>query len=137
MTDQQPPQNNPSINPQYYNPSRFVISAITRGMTTTVTTTADVNYFVGQEVRTNIPFPYGIQQINEQLSYVLSIPASNQVVLSIDSSKYDAFKPSPSNTTNVPQILPVGDINQGVQNTNGRTSQQTYIPGSFIDISPL
>lgn len=137
------PQSNPNIKPQYYEPSRFVISAISRGATTTITmtpssiggATVNPNYVVGQLVRLNIPNSYGIQQINEQTGYVLSLPSANQVEISINSVFYDSFIPSPSNTLQVPQIVAVGDINQGTINASGRTSQGTYVPGAFIDIS--
>jgi hypothetical protein len=81
-----------------------------------------------------IPPPYGIRQLNEQQAYVISIPASNQVELAIDSSFMDAF--TSSTFTTKPQILPVGDIANGTQNTNGRRNTGTFIPGSFINISP-
>jgi hypothetical protein len=137
-----PPQSNPAIAPQDYQPSRFVISAITPGATTTVTmtpsttggTTVNPNYVIGQLVRFNIPKSYGIQQINEQTGYVLSIPSSTQVVVNINSSFYDAFISSPTDTSQDPQIVAVGDINQGYINSSP-SSLGTYVPGSFIDIS--
>lgn len=81
------PESNPPINPQYYQPRNYVISAITRGQTTTVTATTSMDYVVGQLARLIIPVACGCRQLNEAQGYVLSIPAANQVVLGIDSSK--------------------------------------------------
>lgn len=136
LSGPQPAQNNPPINPQYYEPSRFVISAITRGSTTTVTTSEDNNYVVGQEVRLVIPKFYGIYQINEQTGIVISQPTSTQLVINIDSRTYDAFISVPVSDAQSPQILAIGDVNSGVINSSGRVNIGTFIPGSFIDISP-
>src|SRR5580658_9461393 len=93
-----PPYSNVPIEPQWYEPSQFFISAITRGWMTTVTTTVDHNYVVGQQVRLVIPPSFGIRQLNEESAYVYSIPAANQVVININSTNYDAFKSSPATT---------------------------------------
>lgn len=126
-------QNMP-INAHYYSPSRFVISNITRGATTIVQVTENLNYYVGQLVRFIVPDIYGMYQINEMTGYVLSFPSSNEAEVAIDSTKFDAFQ----NTTFRidPQLLAVGDVNTGVTNTQGRLNNGTFIPGSFINISP-
>lgn len=135
------PESNPPIEPQYYQPSEFVITAITLGQSTTVTTATSPfgvtnNYVVGQLVRFIIPFTYGTVQLNEQTGYVTSLPNTNQVVVNIDTSKnYNAFIASPSYGPTKPQLIPIGDVNTGQINT-GRTGNQTYILGSFINISP-
>lgn len=129
-----PPYNNPPIEPQYYKPKQFFISGITLGPTTIVTTTLDMDYVIGQEVRLIIPFTFGCRQLNGLSAFVLSIPASNQVELDIFSGGGDAF--TPSSATTRPQILAIGDINSGAINRHGRNHQHTYIPGSFRDISP-
>lgn len=139
-----PAQSNPPINPQYYEPSRFVISSIATGQTTTVTmtpstvggSTVNPNYVIGQLVRFTIPAAYGIRQINEKKGYVLSIPSSTQVIVDIDSSFFDPFISSPTDDSQQPQIMGIGDINQGSINASGRVNLATYVPGAFIDISP-
>ncbi len=132
-----PPYNNLSINPQYYKPSKFFISDITLGQTTTVTTTVDMNYVIGQEVRLLTPSSFGCYQLNEVSGYVISLPASNQVELSIDSSQnVDPFF-SGSVSTTLPQIVAIGDINSGNISNTGNINLNTNIPGSFINISPL
>lgn len=137
------PENNPPVEPQFYSPAKFIITALTLGRTTTVTmaTTAfgvTNDFSIGQQVRFIIPPTYGTRQLNEQQGIVISIPTSNQVEVDIDSSiNYDPFIASPTYGPTPPQILPIGDVNTGVINSSGRSSNGTYIPGSFINISPL
>ncbi len=124
------------IEPQFYQPSQFFISAIALGPTTTVTTTVNNNFVIGQNVRLLIPASFGCYQLNGQQGLVISIPAPNQVRIAINSSQnVDPYKSSSATTQ--AQIVAIGDINTGQINSNGRISQITYIPGSFINISPL
>ena len=120
------------IQPQNYQPSRFVISGITLGSTTTVTTTTNMNYVIGQLCRLLIPQTFGCFQLNETQGYVLSIPSANQVVLGINSTGSNAF--TSSGATTVAQILAIGDVNTGVVNPTP-SSETTYVLGSFINIS--
>ena len=130
-----PPYNNPPINAQYYLPNVFVIAGVQLGVTTTVTATLPMNYVIGQLVRLLIPFSFGCRQLNEVTGYVISTPSPTQVVLNIDSSQnVDQFVAS--NAFTQAQIVAVGDINTGQVNDHGRWHQKTFIPGSFINISP-
>jgi hypothetical protein len=137
-----PPYANVAIQANFFQPSQFFISAITFGPTTTITTTVNNNYVVGQEVRLIIPPSFGCVQLNESSGFVLSIPSPNQVVVSINSSfNVDPFIASTAATK--AQILSIGDINSGYTSTNGinilNTNGNTNIavPGSFINISPI
>lgn len=130
-----PLYNNPPMQPQYYQPSRFVISALSIGVTTTVTTSVDHNYVVGQQVRLLIPPAAQSIQLNETSSIVISIPATNQVVLNLNSTGANTFVAVSSGTK--PQILAIGDVNSGQINSSGPMSETIYVPGSFINISPL
>ena len=130
------PEANPPITPQYYQPSVFEIIAMSYGPLTTITMSDDHNYVVGQLVRLTIPQPNGPTQLNETQSFVVSIPAANQVILSLDSTGANTFVASTSSDQFVPQIMAIGDVNSGQINT-GRSGNKTYIPGSFIDISPV
>lgn len=142
-----PAESNPPIEPQFYQPNSFVISAITRGITTIVTNlpdsypsaTVNNNYTIGQLVRFILPIKYGIRQLNNQTGYVISIPGVNQVEVAIDSTFMDAFIPSPTfilgQDRTLPQILAIGDISTGPINASGPKNLTTFIPGSFIDIS--
>lgn len=131
-----PPFQNLPISADFYQPSQFFISAITLGITTTVTTTIDNNYVVGQEVRLIIPPTFGSRQLNGQSGIVIDIPNSNQVTVNIDSSKnVDAF--ILSSATTQAQILAIGDVNNGAISTNGPNISVVAPPGAFINISPL
>lgn len=130
-----PAYSNVPINAQYYEPSLFFISAISNGITTLVTTTQNHNYVVGQLVRLVIPRQNRSIQFNGQSGYVVGIPASNQVTLDINSSTYDTFQTTTQ--ANQPQILAIGDVNQGSINSSGNLNTATGIPGAFINISPL
>jgi len=90
-----PAYQNLPIEAQFYQPSRFVISAITRGVSTLVQTSTAHNYVIGQLVRLLVPHLYGSYQLNEVSGYVISIPGSTSVVLDIDSTLADAFIASP------------------------------------------
>lgn len=131
------PQSNPPIEPENFSPWRFVISAISLGATTTITMTipseTTLNYSIGQLVRLIIPPANGCRQLNGQTAYVTTVTLPNQVVLALNSNGGDAF--TAGSDAQDPQIVPVGDINNGTTNENGRINNSTLIPGSFINIS--
>jgi hypothetical protein len=137
------PESNPPIEPQFFAPSEFTITAISLGITTTVTTATSPfgvanNYVIGQQVRFIIPSTYGTRQLNERTGYVIGIPGLNQVIVNIDTSRnYDSFITSPSYGPTPPQLLPIGDVNSGVISSTGRSVPTTTIPGSFINTSPV
>ena len=127
---------NVPIEPQFYKPRRFVISAITLGQTTLVTTTTNQDYDIGQEVRLIIPAQFGCYQLNDMTGFVVSIPSSTEVEISINSSiNINAFI-SAIATTASPQILAIGDINNGRVNSHGPYFTRPSIPGAFKNISP-
>jgi hypothetical protein len=139
------PERNPPIMPDFYLPRVFHIQAIATGTTTIITTTLPHNYVIGQTIRLILPPTYGARQLNQQTGQVISIPAPNQVQTTIYSQGIDPFIPSPSYGPTPPQIIPVGDINNGTINSvvltqplGNRGLPQTgcFIPGSFIDVSP-
>lgn len=130
-----PAYSNVPIEPQNYQPRQFFISGVTLGFKTTVTTTQNTDFVVGQLVRLIIPPQFGCIQLNEAQGYVLSMPAPNQLVLDINSSQnVDSYHSSSATTK--PQVLPVGDVNTGAINSQGRMNNGTFIPGSFINVSP-
>ncbi len=130
-----PPYSNVPIEPQFYQPRFFFISNIALGLTTIVTTTANMNYVIGQNVRLTIPSSFGSIELNEQSGYVISIPAPNQVEVNIFSLNVTPFNSSPARTQ--PQIMAIGGISNGYINSTGRVTPVTSIPGSFINISPV
>ena len=121
------------IHAEYYTPSRFEIANITRGTTTVITTTLDHDYVIGQQVRNWVPIPYGCRQINGIPAYVLSIPSTTSIQISIDSSNFDAFYAL--SLSQKPQIVAIGDTNTGQINLNNK-QMMPWIPGSFRNISP-
>lgn len=127
--------NNLPINTSFYTPQMFFIQGISLGQTTTVSTTVNHDYVIGQLVRLIIPEPNGTYQLNEQQGYVIQIPSNNSLVINIDSSKYTPFQTS--TYTVQPQILAIGDINSGNINASGNLATGTNIPGSFQNISPI
>ena len=130
-----PAYQNVPIRADFYNPSRFVIGDITLGILTTVTATADMNYVLGQEVRLLVPNSFGSYQLNNRTGFVVDIPSSDSVTISIDSSQnVDLFTASSARTQ--PEILAIGDVNLGVTNSQGQVNNGTYVPGAFIDVSP-
>lgn len=131
------PERNPPINPEYYQPRRYQIEDITLGVTTLVTTTVDHDYVIGQTVRLLVPNVYGSYQISGQQGQVVSIPASDEVIVNINSIGSNPFISMPSYGPNPPQILAIGDVNSGYISNNGPNVPSVTIPGSFINISPL
>jgi hypothetical protein len=93
----------------------------------------NLNYVIGQQVRLIIPPTFGCRQLNEQTGYIIGINLPDQVVVDINSLGFNPY--IASSATTQAQILAIGNINSGPTNT-GRTNNQTYIPGSFINISP-
>src|ERR1044071_8170325 len=77
------------IESQFYRPNFFLISAITLGEQTIVTTSVNNNFVLGQQVRLIIPPTFGTRQLNEKSALVIDIPSSNQVTLDISSVGMD------------------------------------------------
>ena len=130
-----PAYQNPPIEPQYFQPSQYFISAISLGQTTTVTTTVNHNYVIGQQVRLIIPPDFGTRELNGQTGYVILIPSANQVTLSIPSVGFTSFIAATDATQ--PQIIAIGDLNFGFNQPSGTVGLGTSISGSFLNISPL
>lgn len=133
-------QNNPPIEPQWFEPSRFDIDTLTYGTTTSVTTSdsfgVENNYVVGQLVRFDIPPPFGARQLDGKQAYVLTTPSTNTFTVGINTTQgYDPFIAVPTHSTTPAQVAAIGDINSGVNNT-GRSNNATTIQGAFINISP-
>lgn len=136
---------NVPIEPQFFKPSQFPITAITLGATTIVTMGTSTNgvtnnYVVGQNVRFIIPIANGTRELSGQSGVVISIPNPNQVEVNINSLGMNAFvAPSsftPAQKGTIPQILAIGDFNSGAINSHGNMHTKTGIKGSFKNISP-
>jgi len=86
-----PAYQNLPIEAQYYKPSRFVISAITLGENTVVTTSEDHNFVVGNLCRLLIPNGYGSVQLSGKTGMVISVPTQNSVILDLTSIYANLF----------------------------------------------
>lgn len=126
--------NNIPIVSENYQPNRFVISNVTLGKTTTIVTTEDNNFVIGQLVRLFIPNGYGCIQLSGKTGYIISLPASNQAEVLIDSSQ-NVNQFIAGSETNSPAITPIGDVNTGIISSSGRNIPTTNIPGAFINVS--
>jgi hypothetical protein len=114
-----------------------VIARIFRGVTTLVETTLATNFVVGQEIRLLIPPQFGSIELNGKTGFVLSFNSPTIMEVSIDSSRnVTQYNSSAVATIQNPQVAAIGDVNTGVTNRTGLRDQGTFIPGSFINISP-
>lgn len=150
--------------PALYAPNLTYISAITTGATTVLALTMPGNFVVGQEVAFRIPAAWGTIQLNSLpnvlipgspiYGFVTAVSASlttPTITVSINSTGFTAFN---SNQTFAgfpgekwPQVVPVGDINSGSNQSNflspqvwsgnsnalGNTINGPAIAGSFIN----
>jgi hypothetical protein len=126
--------------PNIYFPGDVVISALSLGTTTTVTTASAHNFVVGQEVAFRIPQAYGTVQLNSLpnvlipgspvYGYVISVTGYNSFVVNINSTNFTAFNSNQPYLSypglSFPQVVAVGDVNTGgVQISSG---SQLYPP---------
>jgi hypothetical protein len=120
--------------PYLYLPGVNFIEAITTGSTTTVVTTTNHNYVVGQEIAFRIPTVWGTTQLNSlpnnlipgspMYGFVTSITNNTTFVCNINSTGYTAFNTNQPVASvsgqQFPQVVAVGDVNTGgVQYTGG------------------
>ena len=115
--------------PFLYLPEDNVVSTITTGTTTTVSTTMYHNFEVGQEIAFRIPNVYGTTQLNSLpnviipgspiYGYVISVTDNWTFVCSINSIGYTAFNTNQPFLNypglQFPQVVAVGDVNTGGQ----------------------
>jgi len=121
--------------PKYFKPRRFNITNVTLGIQTLITTSDNVDYVIGQNVRLLIPSGYGCIQLNESESFVIDIPSPNQVLLALDSSQ-NVDQYISAGLKQQPQINAIGDINSGAINACGNLHTSITIPGAYKNISP-
>lgn len=81
---------NPPIQPQYYTPRVRVISGITLGRSTLVTTTTPMDYAIGQQVRLIIPPANGCRQLNQKTGFIIN-PTFNFSDLLTDTDGADTY----------------------------------------------
>ena len=120
--------------PNLYFPGNLIIDAVTTGATTTIKTTTQHNFQVGQEVGFRIPLVWGPTGLNELpnvlipgspiYGYVISVTDMQTFVVNINSTGFTAFNANQAFTSfpglKWPQVMAVGDVNTGgVQISSG------------------
>jgi hypothetical protein len=135
-----PAYTNPTIQPQFFAPDYFQISAVAKGKTTQVTVLStfgvECNFVVGQQVLFVIPNRFGTIQLNNMTGIVTSIVSPNVFTLNIDSSAFSDFIATPDRERQIAQVLPAGTFRTGNINPNPSDVGLT-IPGSFTNTSPF
>ena len=113
--------------PNLYLPGVNFISAISTGTTTSITTTTNHNYVVGQEIAFRIPSVWGTTQLNSLpnnlipgspiYAYVTAVSSNTVFVCNFNSTGFTAFNSNqPATGTSglqYPQVVSVGDVNSG------------------------
>lgn len=119
--------------PNQFEPFYTAISAITRGVTTLITTPVAHAFVVGQEVYFVIPDEWGIVELDGLKGFVTAITATS-ITVDINSSAFTAFSfPTSAEAAagvNFPQVIPIGDENFGFSGPITSTTRLT-IPGAF------
>jgi len=119
------------IVPQLWQPRQKFIVGITLGATTTIKTSVDHGYSVGQLVTLQVPSDFGSVQLNGLRGRISSVPAADEFVVDIDSSAATAFafpvsgavpfsfaqvEPAGSQTTLAQgNVAPGASVNEGVR----------------------
>lgn len=139
--------------PDLYIPELCYITAISTGTTTTITTSINHNFVVGQEVGFTIPSAWGTTQLDysvylqtsngiPQQAYVTAVTA-NTLTVNINSTGFTAFAYPTSATAALgltfPQVWAIGDQNTGYSlNSSGQvpylgvSNGVIGIPGAFV-----
>lgn len=99
-----------------YQPAMRVIASITNAIQPTVTTTLPHQYLPGLIVRFEIPLLLGMQQLNQQVGTIESVPTPTTFTIDIDTQYYDAFTPPISFPPPYQdgQVVPVGEVNDQI-----------------------
>lgn len=99
--------------PFMFTPYVSYIAALTKGVTTTVSTTFPHGLTAGDSVRLVIPSPWGTTQISGQQGIVTSVTNTLTFVVAIDSSSASSFAfPTTAQAgagVTWPQVIPFGD----------------------------
>ncbi len=114
------------------------ITGATQANPCVLTASNNFNFIFNQYI--GIQDVSGMLELNNRIFRILASDATT-ITIDVDASGYAAYISGGealllNQITTRPQILAIGDINSGVVNTSGRTNNITYIPGSFINISP-
>jgi hypothetical protein len=94
-----------------YQPAMRIITDITRGPTTTITTSPDHDYVTGLIVRLYVPRNYGMIQINNFVG-IITVLSSDSFSMVLDTTTYDSFlaPASPPYYRETALVVPVGNV---------------------------
>jgi hypothetical protein len=134
------PYNLGQFNSGTYSPIICQITAIEQDQYPIVTTAIDHSFVVGNEVQFFIPKGWGMAQLDQQKAYVISIPEPDQIVVTIDTTNFDAFvtftPPNEFFVFNYPEVAGIGDINTGTSSIGNVPANPNTIPGAFQNQPP-
>lgn len=113
--------------PYIYEPGVAYISSVTTGASTTIKTTANHNFVVGQQIAFRVPAAYGFTAFNALPNasipgspvyyYVSAVTSNNEFVVSVNSTGFAAFNSNQPVSSvpglQMPQVIAVGDVNTG------------------------
>lgn len=134
--------------PDLYIPFRSAITAIVLGATTTITTSVNHRFVVGQEVLIQIPTvtttAWGTTQLDTEVfntanvipqqAYVTEVPTDNSLIINVNSSGFTAFAyPTSAEAAlgmTFPAVYAIGDQNFGLTGPAPFIPPIT-IPGAF------
>ena len=122
-----------------YSPHIEDIDAITQSENALVTTVDDHTFVINQEVQFFIPPQWGMIQLNGLKGFVISIPQSDQFVVDIDTSTFDAFvTPTPPAFVVIDpaQVAGIGDANYGDLSPGGTPVIPSTVPGAYQNQPP-
>lgn len=122
-----------------YVPSPFVYTITGASKATHCILTVSNSFTGGNSV--TIADVSGMTELNGNTYSVLAANATT-ITLNVNSTTFTTYISGGTATIyptdgRVSQILSIGDVNSGQINSNGLRSQSTFVPGAFINISPL
>ena len=118
-----------------YTPFACDVTAVTTGETTTITTSQDHSFVVGNLVQFFIPSQWGMTQLDQRKGLVLAVPSATEIEVEIDSREFSSFT-TPASPTQPAQVLSAGDRNYGDLSPGGIPVIPQTVPGSFINVAP-
>lgn len=98
------------ITPSVWVPPFCWVTAITNAFQSTITTSFDHNYVVGQIVLLSVPKAFGMKEADRQQATILAVPATNQMTVSLNTSTFTpfAFPPASAVPFTFAQVSSIG-----------------------------
>jgi len=105
-----------------------------QGPQTLVTTSTDNMFVFGNQVQFVIPPQWGMRQLNTLKGFVSAVLDSENFLVTIDTSNFDAFvvpTPGPFEVIDPAQVLVCGNQNTGKLSPGGVPTLPIEIPGAY------